>query len=538
MGNAGGALAHRDDGPSDFELVRRVRRGDDRAFEQLYERYQRRIAAYVLGMVKDHGRAEDITQEVFVAALRRMRATERPIAFKPWIYEIARNACIDAYRRTRRGEEVSYDADERLSPADHGRLVAAGPEPPAAVAAKQELDTMLGAFGGLSEAHHQILVMRELEGMSYAAIGERMGMSRAGVESTLFRARKRLSEEYEELASGARCVRVQGIVEAKAGATLGVRDAQRLARHVAHCQPCRRLALQAGFDVPARRGLAGRIAAWLPLPGFLRFGGWGVQRLADALEPGWGKLAAGAAALLLAGAGAETVIQQAGGEPPRRDAMTAAQGDRQGPSDDPKRLTAAVAPPVGGPDARPSVREPGTGGRDGDAGTAPATATGAACCARRPRRRRRGRPQRARRRAAGRRRRRRREHGRAAAAAARRAAGAATPTAPAAARARMGGCGGGGGGGGGSDPAQPVRDVVDRVDQTVQNTTQTVQNTTQNVTNTVDNTVQNVQQVVEEPENLVPNTTETVDQVVEDVGTTAGGAVDDVTNTVGGLLQP
>ncbi len=255
--------------------------GDDRAFELLYERYQRRITAYVLGMVKDHGRAEDVTQEVFVAALRRMRATERPIAFKPWIYEIARNACIDAYRRTRRGEEVSFDADDKLSPADHGRLVAAEPEPPAAVAAKQELDTMLGAFGGLSEAHHQILVLRELEGMSYAAIGERMGMSRAGVESTLFRARKRLSEEYDELASGARCLRVQGIIEAKAGTRSSARATRAGSPATSRtASRAARLALQAGFDVPARRGLGGphrRLAAAPGLPPLRRLGrrsGW------------------------------------------------------------------------------------------------------------------------------------------------------------------------------------------------------------------------------------------------------------------------
>src|SRR3712207_2095338 len=76
---------------SDHKLVAAVRRGDDRAFEALYLRYRRRIHAYVVGMVKDHQRAEDVTQEVFVSALRRMRATERPIAFKPWIYEIAKN---------------------------------------------------------------------------------------------------------------------------------------------------------------------------------------------------------------------------------------------------------------------------------------------------------------------------------------------------------------------------------------------------------------------------------------------------------------
>src|SRR4051812_37242967 len=77
------------EGPPDLALVAAVRKGDERAFEQLYSRYQRRISAYVFGMVKDHGRAEDITQEVFISALRRMRETDRPIAFKPWIYEIA-----------------------------------------------------------------------------------------------------------------------------------------------------------------------------------------------------------------------------------------------------------------------------------------------------------------------------------------------------------------------------------------------------------------------------------------------------------------
>src|SRR5687767_2952976 len=108
---------------SDHQLVAAVRRGDDRAFEQLYTRYQRRIAAYVYGMVKDYGRAEDITQEVFVSALRRMLETERPIAFKPWVYEIAKNACIDAFRRSRRAEEISFDAEEGLAPSDYGRLV-------------------------------------------------------------------------------------------------------------------------------------------------------------------------------------------------------------------------------------------------------------------------------------------------------------------------------------------------------------------------------------------------------------------------------
>jgi RNA polymerase sigma factor (sigma-70 family) len=307
------------EGPSDQQLVARVRRGDDRAFEGLYRRYHRRIYAYVVGMVKDHGRAEDVTQEVFVSALRRMRQTERPIAFKPWIYEIAKNACIDAFRRSRRAEEVSYDAEEGLAPHDYGKLVGSGPSPDEALDAKEDIAHLQGAFGGLSDMHHEILVMRELEGLSYRDIGDRLGLSRPAVESTLFRARKRLTEEYDELVSGARCLRIQAIIATAGAGDVGVRDSRRLARHVAHCQPCRRLAAGAGLDVAAlapatrRARVAAKVAGWLPFPiPFLRRPGGGggaamAQLAAAGGEPaatGWGKMAIAAATMVIAGVGA------------------------------------------------------------------------------------------------------------------------------------------------------------------------------------------------------------------------------------------
>ena len=320
----------------DQKLVARIRRGDDRAFELLYERYHRRIHAYVLGMVKDHGRAEDVTQEVFLSALRRMRETEQPLAFKPWLYQIAKNSCIDAFRRSKRTEEVSYDADDALAPADHSKLVASGASPDAAVAAKLELDSLCGAFGGLSETHHEILVLRELEGLSYAEIGRRMGMSRPAVESTLFRARRRLTEEYDDIVSGARCERIQGIILAAVEAKLGTRDTRRLARHLSHCQPCRREALVAGLDrelfarPTVRERVANKIAGILPFPIFakLRKSTEGAESaapppsgraaaflqhlpmLSDHLQSGWGKAAAGAA-VIVAGVGAGVGVKQA-----------------------------------------------------------------------------------------------------------------------------------------------------------------------------------------------------------------------------------
>jgi RNA polymerase sigma factor (sigma-70 family) len=312
-----GAGADRND---DDSLVACVRAGDDRAFEQLYLRYQRRIAAYVYGMVHDHQRAEDITQDVFISALRRMRATDARLAFKPWIYEIAKNACIDAFRRSKRAEEVSYDVEDG---AERLHLTSNGPTPDAAVDTRMSLDHLRGAFGGLSEAHHQILVMRELEGLSYRQIGERLGMSRPSVESTLFRARRRLSEEYEELVSGERCRRIQGIIAGATGGQVGTRDERKMARHVSHCQPCRRAALVAGFDADAlmpKRTVREKIAALLPVPAFLKrwvAGGDGgllstAAHYADPASGGWVKLAAAASALALAGLGAHEVTTKGG----------------------------------------------------------------------------------------------------------------------------------------------------------------------------------------------------------------------------------
>ncbi|MBA3748366.1 MAG: sigma-70 family RNA polymerase sigma factor, partial [Solirubrobacterales bacterium] len=242
-----------DQSTDDLDLVAAFRAGDDHAFELLYARWQPRIAAYVRGKVRDDGRAEDVTQEIFMAALRRMRETDREILFRPWIYEIAKNACIDAFRRTQNVNEISFDADDALGPADQRRLAAAGSSPDTAIDTKEALDNLCGALGGLSDESRQILTMREFEGRSYREIGDRLGMSQAAVESALWRARGRLGKEYGEIVSGKRCLQVRAIADGPAGRALGVRNRQRLARHISHCQPCQRYALHAGVDVAALR---------------------------------------------------------------------------------------------------------------------------------------------------------------------------------------------------------------------------------------------------------------------------------------------
>jgi len=327
---------------TDHELVAAVRAGDDGAFEELYVRYRRPIGAYVFGMVKDHGRAEDVTQEVFLSALRRMRANGREIAFKAWIYEIAKNACIDVFRRSRRAEEVSYDAEDGLGAADRRRLALVSATPEAQAVTKQQLDHLRGAFGGLSETQHEILVLRELGGLSYREIGERLGMTRPAVESTLFRARRRLSDEYSELASGARCLRIQEIIERAGPRGLGARDQRRVGNHISTCRTCRREARLAGLDAAAmaHRPVRAKLAALFPLPLVLRrrFAGAGEQaaqlsataaHYGDA-GAGWLKAVAAAAAIALAGVagGAEHRSHSSHAPAPRGDVPAFPQGEQ------------------------------------------------------------------------------------------------------------------------------------------------------------------------------------------------------------------
>jgi RNA polymerase sigma factor (sigma-70 family) len=369
---------------SDDQLVAAARTGSDTAFEALFRRYRDRISAYVRGIVLDHGRAEDIVQDVFISAHRNLLASEREIAFKPWLYEIAKNACIDHLRRTKRAHEVSLDSDD-FSPRDEGRLSAGAVGTDAVVSARHELDSLKMAFNELPESQHEILVMRELEGLSYDKIGSRMGISRSAVESMLFRARRRLKDEFDDIETGERCLRTQGVLAKLANGRVGIREERRLQGHLRDCAGCRREAVAMGLDELALGSLAARgrsavsrAAAFLPLPAFLRrrFGD-GVNLLGQAGASGaeqGASFAAKAVAVVVAAAllgGGAGVAQRAAGT------------GTSGTSAVQKQGAQAPVAGVAGPDAdlggggagqgggtRPGSGAPGTPGGPGAGGDA------------------------------------------------------------------------------------------------------------------------------------------------------------------------
>jgi RNA polymerase sigma factor (sigma-70 family) len=176
----------------DDRLVAAARGGTEAAFGELYRRHRPAVAAHAYRIVRDPARAEDVAQEAFASALRRLRVTDTPIAFQPWIHRIARNAAIDALRRSRRAEELPIDVAVELPPADRRRLLTPRAEPYAALASKERLDELRSALRALPEHHCRIIVLRELEGLTYREIGERMHLSGPAVESMLLRARRGL----------------------------------------------------------------------------------------------------------------------------------------------------------------------------------------------------------------------------------------------------------------------------------------------------------------------------------------------------------
>jgi len=377
---------------ADADLVTAVRQGDDASFEELYRRYQPRITAFVRSRLRDEARAEDVTQEAFLSALRRLRATDSEINFKPWIYEIARNAAIDSYRRSSRAEEISMDADSGLRPSDRLRLVGDS-APDSMLIDKERLDHLRGAFDELSDVYTQVLVMRELEGCSYREIGEKLDLSRPAVESALFRARRRLESEYAELSEGRRCRKARAMIARLAEGMGGGLDHQRLARHARRCHSCRRWARELGVEPQAApAGLRAKIASLLPLPfpwlpSGAQFGAGLGERaaalIAAAALAGLGGVAVGGSGLLdrdgdrPAAIERETVRERATQEATTRAASPLGAADRgrdrarrgadrtRSKPDASKRDTAAGAPAAGAPaSGAPAAGSPAAGSGD------------------------------------------------------------------------------------------------------------------------------------------------------------------------------
>ncbi len=190
----------------DLSLVEKARAGEADAFRALVVRYQRKVYAVALGIVKDPDLAWDVAQETFVRVHRGLGEFEEKSAFSTWLFRIATHLGIDAVRRERTSRKDDLDdvAETDVAAAGEGILATTlGNDPRENVLRRELAEKIQDALATLPEKHRTILVLREVEGLSYEELALRLGIHKGTVMSRLFHARKKMQAALRRYAGPA-----------------------------------------------------------------------------------------------------------------------------------------------------------------------------------------------------------------------------------------------------------------------------------------------------------------------------------------------
>jgi RNA polymerase sigma-70 factor (ECF subfamily) len=190
---------------SDLALVERCQRGDRAAFEALVKRYQDRIYNFVYRMTEDPDEAEDLTQEVFVRVYRSLPRFRGQASFQTWLYRIASNLCIDRHRHQERSPQVVRSLDAPVEGPDGEREfeVPDWQSNPESAFLSQELrEQVHRALASLTEKLRVVVVMYDMQGLSYEEIAQILRCPVGTVKSRLFNARAALREALRPYVEG------------------------------------------------------------------------------------------------------------------------------------------------------------------------------------------------------------------------------------------------------------------------------------------------------------------------------------------------
>jgi RNA polymerase sigma-70 factor (ECF subfamily) len=183
----------------DTTLIARFRAGDVAAFEQIYRNHHRYVQMQARRVISDAHRAEDIAQEAFLRLVRQLLATDGQIKLRAWLHRTTTNLAIDEHRRSRTLQQYQ----EQRSPLEelHRTLDRGDRGHPEQEAESGEVrSTIRRVIDTMPERYRAILALRELEGLDYISIARAMDLSVSAVESLLFRARRRFTETYQQVA--------------------------------------------------------------------------------------------------------------------------------------------------------------------------------------------------------------------------------------------------------------------------------------------------------------------------------------------------
>jgi RNA polymerase sigma factor (sigma-70 family) len=210
---------------SDDQLLALFRAGSDEAFRAIHDRYRQRLFAYVRQMLCAGPRqdAEDVLQDVFVRAYGALRSDTREVNVRAWLYRVAHNRCIDHLRRP---VPPAADIFELSRKPLHDPLEEAQ--------RRESLSRLVADIARLPEQQRSALLMREIDGMSYADLAGALDVSVPAIKSLLVRARIGLVEAAE--ARDADCAEIRG--ELMDAYDRGVKASSRARKHMKSCDAC------------------------------------------------------------------------------------------------------------------------------------------------------------------------------------------------------------------------------------------------------------------------------------------------------------
>ncbi|HXH88045.1 MAG TPA: sigma-70 family RNA polymerase sigma factor, partial [Gaiellaceae bacterium] len=211
---------------------------------ELYRAHAPVVYRYVYAVLGNPADAEDVTQTTFVNALRALERGEHPRMPENWLITIAHNIVRQRWRQEQsRPREVELDRDVATLEADDD-----GPS----------IDDLVRALQRIPESQREALVLREMEGRSYKEIASILSVSLTALETLIFRARRSLAEELENLVT---CDRAELALSQQEDRRLGRKERKRLVAHLEECTSCARVAATS-----MKRRSAFKVLALLPLP--------------------------------------------------------------------------------------------------------------------------------------------------------------------------------------------------------------------------------------------------------------------------------
>jgi len=185
---------------SEQELLACCKEGDIDAFEQLIEAYQGKILNYCYRMLGNRSDAEDAAQEVFVKVFRFIKSFSGQSSFSTWLYKVASNVCLDFLRKSKRPDHATVSLNQVNSEGEEFSLSLEDNTyaPYQNVQMTEAQRALAAALDKLSPEHKKVIVLRDIEGLSYEEIARILGTAEGTVKSRINRGRQTLQKLLEK----------------------------------------------------------------------------------------------------------------------------------------------------------------------------------------------------------------------------------------------------------------------------------------------------------------------------------------------------